>query len=859
MVANRQTLLAQLQANVPDALRQVNQWVVWRMEQRNAKPTKVPYAALTGKKAKATEPATWSSFTSACQAYQTGQYAGLGFVFSDHDPYVGVDFDHCIENGTIKESVWHTIQHLNSYTEYSQSGTGLHVIVQGALPAGGRKSVQHGIELYATARFFVMTGNHLPNTPKTIATAQTALMQVYQDVFGATPMNSDAALPQADTQPSHDDQALLARMFASEHAAQIQALWRGDITAYHGDHSAADLALCNYLAFWTNSDAQWMDWLFRQSGLMRDKWERRARQGETYGQGTINRAIAGICKTGGPPQLAQPGTVTGYSIIESAPIAAQQVAEQTHALPTIVVNQRQLPAITTDALAALVARNRNQPTQPLVYVRGGLLTRVVQDENGEHFTQPLTEPAARSVLARAAQWVKLREDTTGHAVVQSVFPPSAVVRDLLCLTHWPDLPKLAGLVHCPTFAPSGHLHTTYGYDPATQLFNACRLGMDAVQSTQANLQSAKKLLLQELLVDFPFDSQASRAHAVALMLLPFVRPLIDGPTPIHAIDAPTPGTGKGLLANACSYAARGRDLASTPAAQDDAEWRKRLTAVFLRGDTHLLIDNVTQPLNSASLAVALTQQVWADRLLGQTVTLSLPINQVWIATGNNLIASDEIARRCVRIRLDANLERPDQRHSFKHTNLMQWVRQHRFPLMTAALTLINYWVQAGMPRFTDQRKGSYETWGEVMGGILQTADIAGFLQNEHELYEVATTETSRLVEFVEAWYCLYGEQEVQVRELFKLASRPDGPIPPTEQGQWCSLLEDALGSGNELSRRTKLGRLLDENKDKVIAGYKLLKNLRDKKRPRFSLRCMTTPTPVIVHAPGMNGRMASLI
>ncbi|MFN8495677.1 MAG: hypothetical protein U0350_49250 [Caldilineaceae bacterium] len=850
MVASRQILLDQLQANVPEALRQLNQWVVWRMEKRNDKPTKVPYAAQTGEKAKATEPATWSSFTNACQAYQTGQYTGLGFVFSDHDPYVGVDFDHCIEHGTIKESVWHAIHQLDSYTEYSQSGTGLHVIVQGTLPASGRKSVQRGIEVYATARFFVMTGNHLPNTPRTIAAAQTALTTLYQDVFGATPLNSDAALPLAEAHQSNDDQALLARMFASEYGVQIQALWRGDITAYHGDHSAADLALCNYLAFWTNSDAQRMDQLFRQSRLMRDKWDRKARQGETYGQGTINRAIAGVSKNGVPPQPTQPRPATGNSVVAAA---TQQIAEQTNALPTIVVNQRQLPAITADALAALVARNRNQPTQPLVYVRGGLLTRVVQDENGEHFTQPLTEPAARSVLARAAQWVKLKESTTGYAVAQSVFPPSAVVRDLLCLTNWPDLPKLTGLVHCPTFAPSGHLHANYGYDPATQLFNACHLRLDAVQLTQANLQSAKKLLLQELLVDFPFDSQASRAHAVSLLLLPFVRPLIDGPTPIHAIDAPTPGTGKGLLANACSYAARGRDLASTPAAQDDAEWRKRLTAAFLRGDTHILIDNINQPLQSASLAAALTQQVWADRLLGQTLTLSLPINQIWIATGNNLVSSDEIARRCIRIRLDANVERPDQRQGFKHTNLMRWVRQQRLPLLTAALTLIQYWVQAGMPRFTNQRKGSYETWGEVVGGILQAASIDGFLQNEHDLYEAATTETSRLVEFVETWYRRYGEQEVQVKELFKLASRPDGSIPPAEQGQWCSLLEDALGSGNELSRRAKLGRLLDENKDKIIAGYKLLKNVRDKKRPRFALHCLVTAAPVVVRVPNLNG------
>jgi putative DNA primase/helicase len=218
-------------------------------------------------------------------------------------------------------------------------------------------------------------------------------------------------------------------------------------------------------------------------------------------------------------------------------------------------------------------------------------------------------------------------------------------------------------------------------------------------------------------------------------------------------------------------------LAATPAAQDDNEWRKRLTAVLLRADSHILIDNINQPLNSASLAAALTQPMWSDRLLGQTCSLNLLINQIWIATGNNLVTSDEIARRCVRIRLDANVERPDQRRHFKHESLMRWVQQHRLPLMTAAVTIISAWVEEGMPRFIEHRKGSYEVWGEVLGGILQTNAVDGFLQNEHEMYDTATTETTRLVEFIEGWYQCYGEQAVQVKDLFQLASRPDGLVP----------------------------------------------------------------------------------
>jgi len=852
---NCKASIERITANFPEVLRKLNQWVVWRMEQGNKKPTKVPYSPQTGLKAKSTDPTTWSSFEQACQAYLANTYTGVGFVFTEHDPYVGIDFDQCVEAGAIKADARKLLQLLNSYTEYSQSNTGVHVFVEGTLPPGGRKSQQHQIEMYECGRFFVVTGNHLPETTHIIAHAQSALEQVHSMVFSnASPTLTSRRL--VSTQPDRpNDEELLQRMFASANGAKLEALWHGDISAHHHDHSAADLALCNHLAFWTRGDPEQMDRLFRQSSLMRDKWDQKARQGETYGQGTIARALAGInhvCTTPGL-RLAADTKARHEDVLETGQSAKTQPAPLSLSLPVIIVNNRQLPEITNDALAELNSDNQRSPREPKIYVRGGQLTRIIQDESGEHWAQPLTESAARGLLARSAQWVKVREDKTGLPMMQPIFPPTAVVRDLLALAKWPGLTPLTGIVHCPTFTPAGQLHGEYGYNVNTQLFNACPLPLPNTQPTAANIVAMKRFLLDDLLADFPFDSQASLAHAVALFLLPFVRPMIDGPTPIHAIDSPTPGTGKGLLANVCSYAARGRDLAATPAAQDDSEWRKRLTAVLLRADTHILIDNINQPLASAALAAALTQPVWSDRLLGQTCSINLPINQIWIATGNNLVTSDEIARRCIRIRLDANLERPDQRQDFKHTSLMSWVRQQRAPLMAAAITLINAWIQAGMPRFTAQRKGSYEAWGEIIGGILQTVGIEGFLKNEHELYTAATTETARLVEFVETWYHLYGEQEVQVKELFKLASQPDIPVPSIECGQWLGLLEDALGSGNELSRRTKLGRLLDANQDKVIAGYKLLKNIRDKKRPRFCLHRLSEQMPAVIPSPTRNG------
>ncbi len=836
MNANCHELIEQLRTNVPLELRNLGQWVVWRMEERNGKPTKVPHDPKTGNRGNSTNSATWSSFHQACQTYCTGAYAGLGFVFSQHDPYVGVDFDDCVRNGKVDPERLGILQELDSYTEFSQSEYGIHVIVRGALPEHGRKSTAHKIEMYDQGRFFVMTGQHLPEAPSTINNRADAVACLHRELFGQPTLSANEVSNSATHSLTLDDRELLDRMFDSKCGDQIRLLWNGDISGHNNDHSAADLALCNHLAFWTTGDVKRIDSLFRQSGLMREKWDRRARTGETYGRGTIARALAGTSERYSPPlSLALPSDRNGAGGGGNGSNDHQNGADGDNGYPLIVTNNRQLPEITQDVLKAIQRTNEQTFTTPVVYIRAGLLTRIVEDENGEHVTQPLHEAAARGIFARCAQWGRAHTDRMGIQQIKPVFPPATVVRDVLALGNWPQLPTLTGIVQCPTFSAEGKLHTSYGYDTATQLFNASRLRLGDIQPITNNIRRAKRLIFNELLVDFPFDSQASRAHALALLLLPFVRPMIDGPTPLHAIDAPTPGTGKGLLANICSFPARGRDLASTPAAQDDSEWRKRLTASILRSDSHVLIDNVNQPLDSASFALALTQSVWADRLLGQTCTVTLPITQVWAATGNNLVVSDEIARRAIRIRLDANVERPDQRLAFKHDNLMQWVRTNRSLLVSAALTLINAWVQEGMPLYKTKRKGSYEAWTEAMGGILNTVNVAGFLENEHEMYEAASTETARLVEFIEAWHERYGEEEVRPKELFQLASKPDGPVPLGEIGQWQGLLDDTLGAGNERSRRTKFGLLLEGNRDKVICGYKLVKNFSDKKRPRFSL------------------------
>jgi putative DNA primase/helicase len=140
--------------NVPEQLKARPQWVVWKAV--GDKPDKVPYSVRTGYKASSTDLMTWSTFEEAIEAYKNGEYAGLGFVFSSADPYTGIDLDDCVdEDGEIALWALEIARYLESYTEISATGTGLHIIVRGEIP-NRRKG---DVEVYSSKRFFTMTGH----------------------------------------------------------------------------------------------------------------------------------------------------------------------------------------------------------------------------------------------------------------------------------------------------------------------------------------------------------------------------------------------------------------------------------------------------------------------------------------------------------------------------------------------------------------------------------------------------------------------------------------------------------------------------------------------------------------------------
>jgi putative DNA primase/helicase len=119
-------------------LRELRQWLCWRSEERGGKPTKIPYSPLTGQRASSTDSKTWADYRETVKACKEHGYSGIGFVFTAEDDLCGVDLDDCLnpDTGVIEGWAQEIIDELDSYTEISPSGTGVHILLRGELPAG---------------------------------------------------------------------------------------------------------------------------------------------------------------------------------------------------------------------------------------------------------------------------------------------------------------------------------------------------------------------------------------------------------------------------------------------------------------------------------------------------------------------------------------------------------------------------------------------------------------------------------------------------------------------------------------------------------------------------------------------------
>lgn len=288
--------------SIPQELKNLPNWICWKAvpQPRPDDPEhigKIPINPRTGGKAQSNNPDTWTDFDTALKASE--QHSGIGFMFGN-SPFFGVDIDG-IEpdirefldggNGIVSEF----IHALRSYAELSPSGKGIHILCRGELPQGARH--RGNVEMYDSGRFFTVTGNNIGEYTA-VEDCTEAIKPLHEKYLGGTRSEPAQRVIQAAPLPCSVSEVLEAASRA-KNGSRFQALYAGNFSEY-SSQSEADMAFCNMLAFWTGRNAALMDEIFRNSGLMRDKWDRR-QSGSTYGALTIRKACEQCTNIYQPP------------------------------------------------------------------------------------------------------------------------------------------------------------------------------------------------------------------------------------------------------------------------------------------------------------------------------------------------------------------------------------------------------------------------------------------------------------------------------------------------------------------------------------------------------------------------------
>ena len=429
----------------------------------------------------------------------------------------------------------------------------------------------------------------------------------------------------------------------------------------------------------------------------------------------------------------------------------------------ILANARQLRDLLFEGKSVLERDN----LPPRLFIHNSGLVEV-KSANGRTRVVPVDEGLLAVELADAADFFRLRGNELSPCV-----PPRGLTRALISLPaeDW-SIPHLTGVIQSPTLRQDGSLLSAPGFDSITGLYYVPSDEPLAIpdEPTSAQVGDAVKLV-QEPMEDFPFANAASRAHTIAVMLTQAIRAAVAGPVPLVLLDAPAPGTGKSLL---CTVMGTGRRVATMTWSPNLEEVRKAITSTLLDPPELVVVDNITAPIGKEAgpLCAAVTAGEWSDRQLGHNRLVRVPVRCMWILNANNLSATNEIARRAIGIRLDAQCARPYERTGFK-LRLCEWLPRNSGRITAALVTIARGWFAAGQPAAQVRPLGSFEEWSRIIGGILEFAGIDGFLANQDELHTHADDESAVIEGFLLAIIDEFGEEPFLVADLARKLCAPD--------------------------------------------------------------------------------------
>lgn len=433
-------------------------------------------------------------------------------------------------------------------------------------------------------------------------------------------------------------------------------------------------------------------------------------------------------------------------------------------------------------------------------------------------------------LGQRVQFYSLKKDGVGLIEVEQD-PPMPIAKMILASTH--ELRPLRSILTAPTLRPDGSVLTAIGYDVATGYLLAQDGDTEFVPVPERPTREQAIAALTRLWTpfsEFAFVGPLDRAAHLAALLTACVRGSL--PTaPGFGYDAPNVGSGKTLLASCVAVLATGKHASVSPAPQnkdhDDAEMRKSIFAALRDGRRAIVYDNVLGIFNSPSLAAALTQPTYTDRVLQESRQDSVPTDAVWCVTGNNLTLGKDLTRRFVVCRVDRKTEGPDGRAYDIAPGA--YCLTHRQAMVSAGLTLIRFYLASGVGAIGAGVVPSFEQWDAwIRQAILYVsrAIADGYFGDVWTLLSEATIsdpEQESTGALLQALHACFGDDRVEAKKIAGAAMRGHKPqygiAPPDEK----ALADAFLDCGLRELTPNGVAKALGFRKDRIVGGLKLVK------------------------------------
>jgi RepB DNA-primase from phage plasmid len=502
---------------------------------------------------------------------------------------------------------------------------------------------------------------------------------------------------------------------------------------------------------------------------------------------------------------------------------ADAAAARGIARPVIQVWGGALPAVVDQAEAALINRDPELYEFGDELVRPAMLPiRIARDR--ETAGLRLVTIGINELIERMTKAADFQRFDKRSEEFVSIDCPKPVAATYLERIGERRLCKLTAITTCPVLRPDGTILNRVGFDEQTGiLFDPRGAVFPAIPVTPTKAEASAALAELKLLIsEFPFVDAASRSVALSGMLTAVSRLAVSF-APMHAFDAPSAGTGKSKLIDCCSLNATGHEAPVIAQGKTEEEMEKRLGAALIAGDRIISIDNCERPLGGELLCQALTQRLLKPRVLGQSKNVTVPNAALYFARGNNLRLTGDMPRRASVGRLDAGVERPENRE-FTIEDPVYTLKRERPRYVAACLTILRAYIVAGAPGQA-RPLGGFEKWSRLVRDALIWLGEADPLDTMERTRE-QDPQREALTAVLDQWSAVLQNKRVSAKQLIDTATDFDAKESFDAKKRFLhpefreALLIVAADAGHINSRR--LGRWLSDNQGKIVDGLRLI-------------------------------------